>query len=164
MKKFFEKDRRGFLLGEETLKIIIAVICIVFLVFLLTSLYFSLSGKQDSKYAKASLDLVSNEITRIDVGGEVNSAGIQIPNPSGWYLFGFVEEDKKPNLCSGENCVCICKNIMIDIFNRQIKSCDSDGVCSTVSNLNQFSKIKIGNDGTWISIQKINSLIEIAKK
>ena len=158
------KNKYGFLLGEETLKIIIAVICIGFLVFLLTSLYFSLSGKQDSKYAEGSLNLVSDEIKRINAGGEINPAGIQIPNPSGWYLFGFVGEDKKPNLCSGKNCVCICKNLLINIFDRQLKSCDSEGICSTVSNLNSFPKIKIGADGTWVSIQKLNNLIEIAKK
>jgi hypothetical protein len=164
MTKRFQKDKNGFLLGEETLKIVIAVICIIFLVFLLVSLYFSLTGKQDSKYAVASLGLVSNEIKRIDAGGEVNSAGIQIPNPSGWYLFSFVQGAKKPNLCSGENCVCICKNILIDIFDRQIKSCDSDGVCSAFSNLEGFSKIKIENNGVWISVQKLNGFIDIAKK
>jgi hypothetical protein len=158
------KNKHGFLLGEETVKIIIAVICIGFLVFLLTSLYFSLSGKQDSKYAEASLGLIANEVKRIDAGGEINPAGIQIPNPSGWNIFSFVGEDKKPNLCSNGNCVCICKNILINVFDRQIKSCDSDGFCSQVSNLNRFSKIKIENDGTWISIQKVNNLIEITKK
>jgi hypothetical protein len=158
------KNKRGFLLGEETLKIIIAVICIGFLVFLLTSVYFSFSGDQNSKYAEASLDLISGEINRINTGGEINSEGIQIPNPSGWVLLGFAEEDKKPNLCSGENCICICKNILVDVFDRQIKSCDSKGFCSVTPSLNKFSKIKIKNDGSWILIQKINGLIEIVEK
>ena len=161
---FLPKNRRGFLLGEETLKIIIAVIGIIFLVFLLVSVYFSVTGAQDSKYAEASKILISNEITRINSGGEYNPAGILIPNPAGWYIFSFVGGNKKPNLCTGQNCICLCRNILIDVFDRQIKECDSKGTCSAISNIESFDKIKIENSGTFISIQKINNEIQIAKK
>ena len=158
------KNKKGFLLGEETLKIIIAVIGIIFLVFLLVSVYFSVTGAQDSKYAEASKILISNEITRINNGGEYNSAGILIPNPAGWDILSFVGENKKPNFCTGQNCICLCRNILIDIFDRQIKECDGKGVCSVVSDLKSFDKIKIENSGTFISVQKINNEIIISKK
>ena len=158
------KNKKGFLLGEETLKIIIAVIGIIFLVFLLVSVYFSVTGAQDSKYAEASKILISNEITRINNGGEYNSAGILIPNPAGWYIFSFIEGDKKPNLCTGQNCICLCRNILIDVFDRQIKECDSKGTCFAAPNLEKFDKIKIENSGTFISVQKINNGIIISKK
>ena len=31
------------------------------------------------------------------------------PSPVGWWVFGFVSPEKKPNICSGESCLCICK-------------------------------------------------------
>ena len=157
--------KNGNLLPEETLKIIIAVIGIGFLIFLLTSLYFSLAGTQSAKYAEASLNnLILKEVQRVDGGGEYNPPGIFIPNPSGWSIFSFTGENKKPNFCSGENCICICKNIMIDLFNRQIKECDSNGVCAVISNIEGFSKIEIEKSGIWISIQKINENIKISRK
>jgi hypothetical protein len=158
------KSKRGFLLGEETLKIIIAVVCIIFLVILVTSLYFSFTGSQEAKYAEASKDLISKEITRINNGGEYNSAGLLVPNPAGWYVMSFFGNDKKPNLCAGQNCFCLCRNILINVFDRQIKECDSKGTCSVVSTLKSFEKIKIENAGTFITIQKINNEIQIAKK
>jgi hypothetical protein len=157
-------NKRGFLLGEETLKIIVAVVCIIFLVILVTSLYFSLTGAQDAKYAEASKGLIFQEITRVNNGGIPTANGTLIPNPAGWYVFSFVGGDKKPNLCAEQNCICLCRNILINIFDRQIKECDSKGTCSVVPTLISFEKIKIENSGTFISIQKINNEIQIAKK
>jgi hypothetical protein len=157
-------NKKAFLLGEETLKIIIAVICIIFLVILVTSIYFSLSGSQDAKYAEASKALIFQEVVRVNSGGIYNPGGLLVPNPAGWYIFSFIGSDKKPNLCSEQNCICLCRNILVNIFDRQIKECDSKGTCSVVSNLESFNKIKIENDGTFISIQKVNNQIQINKK
>ena len=48
-------NKRGFLLGEETLKIVLAVIAIGFLVFFLVSLYSSYTRNKDLELAEASL-------------------------------------------------------------------------------------------------------------
>jgi hypothetical protein len=164
------KSKRGNLLPEEVLKIIIAVICIGFLIFLLVSLYFSVTGEQKKKEAEAIMTSdngLAKEIVRVNQGGMANEQGFLIPNPSGWYIFSFVGEDLKPNLCIGENCVCICENVVINIFNwqkRQINKCDDKGSCTIVSNLKKFDKIKIESKGTYLSISKINNEIEITKK
>jgi hypothetical protein len=164
------KSKRGNLLTEEVLKIIIAVICIGFLIFLLVSLYFSVTGEQKKKEAEAIMTSdngLAKEIVRVNQGGMANEQGFLIPNPSGWYIFSFVGEDLKPNLCIGENCVCICENVVINIFNwqkRQINKCDDKGSCTIVSNLKKFDKIKIESKGTYLSISKINNEIEITKK
>lgn len=159
------KNKRGFLLGEETVKIVIAVVCIIFLIALLVSIYFSVSGNQQAKTAKASMEnVVIPEIKKINSGGEVEAAGTFIPNPSGWALFSFTEGDKKPNLCAGENCVCICQDIFVKVFDRQINVCDSKGTCYVSSNLKKFDKIRIEKSGTFILVQKINEFIYISKK
>ena len=158
-----KSDKRGNILPEETLKIIIAVIGIIFLVFLLTSVYFSLTGAQNLKYAVASGELIQNEIQRLNLGGNYSSEGILIPNPSGWNILSYTG-NKKPNSCSGEDCLCICKNILIDIFDRQLTECDKGGTCSVISGLNNFGKIKIGNSGTWLLIKKADNGFEITEK
>jgi len=163
------KDKNGFLLGEETLKIIIAVICILFLVYLLVALYFSVTGAQKTKEAAMSMNLISNEAKRIDANGLYNEQGILIPNPSDWYIFSFTGNEKKPSSCVSENCVCICKNILIDNIpliasNRQAKACDDNGACAVIVNLKEFQKIKIEKNGVWILINKINEQIEITRK
>jgi len=163
---FLKKNKKANLLPEEVLKILIAVICIGFLIFLLVSLYSSLTGQQSKKEALASIDLISKEITRINNDGEYNIQGIPVPNPSGWYIFSFVGEELKPNLCTGINCVCICEDVTY-IFNwqkRLAKKCDDKGSCFVVSNLKKFDKIKIEKSGVAILIRKVNNEVEITKK
>jgi hypothetical protein len=158
-------NKKGFLLGEETVKIVIAVVCIVFLIALLVLVYLSVSGDQQSKEAKNSMEnVLIKEIKNVDVGGQVNSTGTFIPNPGGWFLFSFIEGDKKPNLCAGQNCICLCQNILINLFDRQIAACDKKGTCYTSSEFKKFDKIEIGKSGTFVLIQKINDFIYISKK
>jgi hypothetical protein len=157
-------NKKGFLLGEETVKIVIAVVCIVFLIALLVTVYLSVSGDQQSIEAKASMEnVLVKEIKGVDAGGQVRPEGILIPNPAGWSLFSFIEGDKKPNLCAGDNCICICQNT-INLFNWQINACDKRGTCYVSSKLKKFDAIKIEKSGTPVLVQKINDFIYISKK
>ncbi len=159
-------NKRGFLLGEETIKIVVAVIAIVFLIALLASIYFSVTGSQKIKEAQSIVsgeNGLTKEIDRINLGGEPKEQGFFIPNPSEWYIFSFTGI-KKPNLCAGDNCVCICGKVLVDIFDGQIKECDKKGVCSIVQNLKEFQQIKIEKTGVFVSINKINGIIEVNKK
>jgi len=146
------KDKRGFLLGEETLKIIIAVICILFLIYFLTSLYFANKKTGKLEQAQDSLEFIIENI-------RAENTEIDIFNPTGWYIFAWpvLSEDNeilKPDLCSNagwDNCVCICGlppfqgNKPINIGN--VKSCDSDKVCLEVNKKTiiqeETNKIKI---------------------
>jgi hypothetical protein len=159
------KNKKGFLLGEETLKVVIAVICIAFLVYLLVAVYFSVTGNQKMKEAGASINnLISTEIERINNGGTSNTEGILIPNPSDWYIFSFVGDDKKPNSCIEQNCLCICEESFPDMFDWQLKRCDDKGICINVANLEKFERIKIDKAGVQLSIQKVNDKLEIKQK
>lgn len=132
-------NKKAFLLAEETLKIIVALIAISFLVYLLTSLYFTSVNNQKKREAEAELErileIINNPLLEIE----------EVPNPLpfGWSLFSFVGDEKKPNSCLGKNCLCICYNIKVNLFDRQIKKCDKDGVCGIVENLEEFGEIKI---------------------
>ena len=82
-------NKRGFLLGEETLKIVIAVICIGFLVYFLFSIYYN-SKDKNFELAEASVQKIVDE---------ADSGGIEviIYNPEEWYILNY------------QNSLCICK-------------------------------------------------------
>ncbi len=99
------KNKSGFLLGEETLKIVIAVISIGFLVYFLGALYYSGFGNKDAKLAKASLEHL---VKGINSG--LNE--IEIYNPEDWIIMNFPQDEnyicicEKPNECNlEENCM-----------------------------------------------------------
>ena len=123
-------DKKGFLLAEETLKIILAVIAIGFLAYLLFSLYNANKDAKDLELAKESLDHLIQEIN-------VQRAEVQIYNPKKWEIYSWpntyikgilfwkTTEEGMPMSCLNlgwNNCICICKKITPD-------KCDSKGVC-----------------------------------
>jgi hypothetical protein len=146
-------NKRGFLLAEETLKILVAVICILFLAFFLFSLYNSKVGAEKVKEAKENLNRIGEIIFSLSEGQTENQ---DIPNPKGWNLYSFIGEEK-PNSCLGENCLCICATA---------KKCDKKGSCIIVSNLASPNlDIEIGgaDDLTFINIKKQNGNILIGE-
>jgi len=159
-----KKNKRGFLLGEETLKMVVAVICIGFLVYLLVAVYFNVTGEQKLKEATLSLnDKVLPEIIKLNENSEFSSAELHVPNPAGWIILSFVSAEEKPNSCAGQNCICICEEVFPDLFDWQINRCDKKGICGNVVNLAKFGRIKIEKTGIQIMIQKINGEIQITK-
>lgn len=154
----FNKDKRGFLLAEETLKIIIALIAIVFLAYFLVQIYLSKVNGDKLQQAEAllidsqeSLEILMNNV------GEGNSLSRTVIEPEGWYIFSFSGEMSKPNSCSGENCVCICDNALWDGFDgtNQQEKCDDGGACLAQSDLGEFGNIKITGDLKIINVTKI---------
>lgn len=150
------KNRNGeesTFLATEVVKILVAVICVAFLTYLITQVWYGANKSPNLKKAEASLELISNEILRINEGGEANPTGILISNPAGWDILSF-SENEKPNLCAGEKCICICDVYSFDNLKSQTKKCDKTGVCKIVKNLAFFNRIKIKNSGIFLSIQK----------
>ena len=148
-------NRKAFLLAEETLKIIIALIAISFLIYFLTSLYFANVNSQKKQQAEASLtrilDVIKNIRTEVENVTDIT--------PVSWHLFSFVGDDKKPNACSGENCLCICYNVKINLFDRKIKECDKKGICEIVENLEDIDEIKIRRAPFVLEIEKTDKII-----
>ena len=153
-------------LASYVIKIIIAVICILVLVGIPSTMYASIT-KDKANMAEMSINGehgLANEILRINKGGDFDEQGFRVSNPSGWYLFSFVGDEKKPNLCAGDNCICICEKVLIEFSDNQLENCDNKGTCFVVKNLKNFEKIKIGKDGVVVLIQKLNGSIVISKK
>jgi hypothetical protein len=160
------RDKKGFLLTSEVLKIIVAVVCIGFLVYFLVSLYFANLVDEKTRIAEGVLNGdngIGKEIERLNAGGEPDVNGFHVQGPVGWHLFSFVGVDK-PNSCLDSNCVCICSRTLINLFKNQVKKCDKNGACLPVSNLKEFSPIKISRGGIFVSINEVEEFIEIKRK
>ncbi|MBU2053230.1 MAG: hypothetical protein KJ721_03230 [Nanoarchaeota archaeon] len=115
------KNRRGFLLAEEILKIVIALITISFLIYFLVSLYASYSTNKKLELAKASLEHLISE-------AEAGATEVEIYNPLGWWLYSWVAYDL-PNSCSNlgwVKCLCACPE---KSRKGPIEECSSYGVC-----------------------------------
>ncbi len=145
------KNKKGFLLAEETLKIVIAVICIGFLVYLLTSLYLKNKDNEKLEQAEASLEHLISEIN-------AEHTEVEIYNPKGWVLISWPYENELiPNSCSNMgwgNCICICdEDLSTRTVKGLIKDCDSLGSC-----LESF-ELKIENDRNIYKKNLRNSIV-----
>jgi len=100
------KNKKGFLLAEETLKIILAVISIGFLIYFLTALYFANQNSEKLEQAKASLEHL---IEGINSG----NSKVEIYNPKGWVVLSWPYEDegKFPDSCNEKSCICIVDDV-----------------------------------------------------
>ena len=90
------KNKKGFLLAEETLKIIIAVIAIGFLVYFLVSLYFSAKASKETEQAEETLNFILSEAA-------AGRAGVDVYNPKNWWILFKDGECEDKGICLNNN-------------------------------------------------------------
>lgn len=170
-------NKKGFLLGEETVKIVIALICLFFLVLLLFYIYFSHRSSKDLELAKESLNYLAEQMS-------MKAEEIEIYNPRGWGLISFKKTNsflpidaQLPNQCidkKWENCLCICKLPSASVKSF-IVTCSNDawGVCLdnefAISNrwffeMIEYNSIEIENPPVMLSIDYENKIIKKQEK
>ena len=90
-------------LGGEVLGLIIAVLCIVILIFLGVALYdFFLGSGKELKQAQLELGNIKSGLSSLEIGD--NSKSYIITGAVDWYLFS----DEYGDLCNANFCLCIC--------------------------------------------------------
>jgi len=148
------KSKKGFMLGEYTLKIVIAVIVLLLLFYLLFRLYSTYEDGRNLELAEATLKSI---IESMEVAKESGEEEVIVLNPTEkgltshyWSIVSWPYGNYKliPESCD-KNCVCICQfpnTWETEPFGRisddLLEKCNSIGVC-----LNSYSKIKILNSG-----------------
>ena len=140
-------EKRGFLLAEETLKFVIAFICIIFLVYFLTSLYFSSAQEKEFAQAQRLLSDSDQSVKKTIEGlSEGETREIILDSPNGWHLLSFTQYPM-PNQCAGKNCICICDEPLVSYFSSQEGKCDEKGAgtCEVFQNL-EGNNINVGID------------------
>ena len=123
-------NKKAMLLAEETLKIVLALIAIGFLVYFLVSLWMANQDAKDLELAKASLQHLVDEIN-------AESPEIEIYNPKAWFVLSWPHTTTSgvwlwkstnsgvPKSCENlgwANCICICDGNDQD-------DCDKMGIC-----------------------------------
>lgn len=103
-------NKRANLLTEETLKIVIAVICIILLVSLLFGIYNSYTKNKNLEMAKATLN-------KFDQAVSLKYESFDIFNPTlNFYFVSWDDGIGLPDSCSNvgwASCVCICSQTLI---------------------------------------------------
>jgi Ca2+/Na+ antiporter len=131
-------DKRGFLLGEETVKLILAVIAILFLVLFVVYLYNNFSQNKELEQAKSSLTHLTSEIS-------AGSTEVQIYNPKDWVLSSWLSSTapiipgaaNMPKQClinKWDACLCLCAAPSGSVKTFLV-ACDTKGICMQ----NEFS-------------------------
>ena len=142
-------NKNGFLLAEETLKIIIAVIAIGFLVYFLVSLYFSTQSSAELNQAKSTLPSITSAISK----GETS---VDVYNPKGWVIDTWPHGSEIPDSCTNlglKSCICICPS------DTKTK-CDNGGTCADNSGfLIKGDSIAITNPPITLNIDKTTKII-----
>jgi len=107
------KNKKAILM-PETLKIIIAVMCLLLLAYLSVSLYGVFAGKNEIEQAQATLDEIISHLEGLE---EKDTTEVMIENPREWRIINF---EKK---------LCICKLIDTEKRSEQQEGCLEEGVC-----------------------------------
>ena len=159
--------RKGMLLASEVLKIVLAVISISFFVYLLFSLYYANVEGQRREEAQAVIDQIKLVVEGVLLGPILEMEITEI-NPAGWTFFSYTGNEKKPNSCSGESCLCICDSVVYDnvlwFKDRQLEECAEEGVCLPIKNLKEFNDFEIkspSEGGTSIKVKNDGGSIEV---
>lgn len=140
-------NKNGFFLAEETLKIVVAVICISFLIFILGKMYYSYSVDEEKQQAKDTLAHIEKEINSMKEG-DVREIMVYSPRYSivreqidYWIFMGF-DKANRPKYCvekRWEGCLCVCKNIWVEALNGYEEKCE---ICAS-SDSTGLSKIRV---------------------
>lgn len=126
----------------EMLKILLAVACIIALLYLAVSLYGLTTKKTKIEQSRATLDEIKG---KIDSLAENKSVSMVVTSPNGWFIVSFTSvAQSRPKLCQ-DNCICICEDWDVD-------GCNSGGLCKNLD-----KPVYLG-DKKYIKIDKVFDL------
>ena len=152
-------NNKGDILASEVLKIILAALGIVALVYLAFSMYGLLKSNTRLEQAKAGLDEIDGKIKSLSAG---TSANYLITSPNEWYLVLFDKESQKPGNCRGSYCLCICSSVD-DAIEGVLKACEKEGKCIETSAISMEEKCEDAGDAVpcvYLEELPINLIIE----
>jgi len=141
------RDKKGFeLLGENTVQLIIAVLCIVILIILGMALYeFFMGNSGDIK--KAEYELKEMKASLRSITDDKTERNYIVTTIQDWWLFS----EEYGQLCGGSFCLCVCKE---KDCSGKIKACIAT---------DKFVLIR-GEDGREVRIIQLTSPSELKMK
>jgi Tfp pilus assembly protein PilE len=152
------RNRKAFILGEFTLKIIIAIACILILLYLLFALYSTYTEKSKIEQAKGALDRIDGKINEA-LQSETGRAEDVIYQPKSWAFVYY--SSGGPDACEEKSCLCICKKA--GFFSNQRSSCTSNGECRKFSSLKSADSFAI-DEPVDLVFSKVEGGVVIQRK
>src|SRR6056297_2937253 len=98
-------NKKAEITAEEVLKIVLAVIGIVFLLILAFQLYGMFINKTDLEQAKSTLNQIKGRIDNLEEG---ESDKMLITSPEGWFIVSYDKKEDLPSNCKFNECLCFC--------------------------------------------------------
>ena len=120
-------SRSGFLLGEFTLKTILAIISILILISLLATLYATFSQERAREQAASTLSRIFEGIGIATVSEKPFQ--YVLTEPKSWKMLWYTNGLSSVAECRGVPCLCLCKPARWYGFSNQQENCASAGVC-----------------------------------
>lgn len=167
-------NRKGKLILEESVKWILAVACIAFLISLSVTLYGVFNSKAKIEQGRATLDEFVSKVNFLE-GDKISK--MILGSPKGWYVV-FYDSSRvlsgdgtgMPIQCGNKDCVCLCeaeRRLSMEerdyfYYRNKGKSdglihCEKEGICKSTKN-----KILFGEDMLpWLSLHEAPIGIEI---
>lgn len=126
-------EKRGLMLMEEIIGIIIAtIICLFLFTKILSAISGMLFGEQERLQAQAQLDNLIFRLELLDEAGEKAEETYLLLAPSKWFLASFSKDERGPSACFLRNCICICqKKGGFMWVGRKVNS-DKGGICRMI--------------------------------
>jgi len=171
--------KKGFLLMKSTLKIIIAAICILFLLILIYKIYESYSVKQELIQAEKSMKKIETGLKEAESKG---SAEVIILYPDAgrwgrtWFLTTWPSKAKlftgpgiMPKKCKlkfWNNCLCLCTG-RSTTTQGVADDCDDNGICieiKKIADVGAIDKITFSDTPFTLQIKHQGNRFEITKK
>lgn len=148
-------DKRGLLMLEQIIKLLIAVIVISLIIYAGVTLFRTYIGRPGEMKAKGTLNKVVQTLEKANESGITEK--LLIYTPKGWYIVAFDSDQnenhkfKKPSVMFNKNCVCVCQGGLIR------KICRSE-ICREIKmplkKVNEQAFIKIEIKEIWIANMK----------
>ena len=111
------------ILPKEVLNIVLAIACIVLLVYLGYKLYGLASEQHELQQARAHLTNIMGIISALENAGGGERSYI-LYSPKGWALSGWPYANTKPKSCKEEwkSCICFCKSPFLASYKESVLS------------------------------------------
>ncbi|MEM3074433.1 MAG: hypothetical protein QW727_00625 [Candidatus Pacearchaeota archaeon] len=103
------KDKKGFFLGETTVKIVIGILALSVLIYFGIKLYGIFQNNHNLKIAEEHLKNIEEIIKNLKKESKGEKEYILL-NPNDWYLAGFELPimNEIPKKCKSDKCICMC--------------------------------------------------------
>ena len=153
-------NRGGFILGEFTLKTVIAVLCILLLVLLLVNLYATFSQKTKIEQAAGG---VRNLVEGGKIATQTGKYTLILTEPKGWAVVFYDKVSGSASSCAGGQCICICQRPRFYNFKSQLEFCASAGSCMSPQGKMHVPSSIVIEGPTQVTLTKEDTLIVLTK-